>query len=150
MDPAEPVPYRGDGINLIDLDTACIEKLVEVLVETPLMHSEIRHLGGAAARSEAHHGSAGTIGAPFTTFSFGLVSDHTLRAEMQSHLAQLHDALAPWDSGTRYMNFCESRTDAAKMFPADSYRRLSVLKRQFDPDVLFAANHPIKPALSGS
>jgi FAD/FMN-containing dehydrogenase len=146
MDPAEPVPYRGEGIHLHGLDTACIDELVEVILDTPLIHSEIRHLGGAAARSAPDHGAIDRIEAPFTTLTFGLALDAQMRADMERHLIRLHETLAPWDSGMRYLNFAESPMDVATIYPRESYERLCALKRRYDPDHLFLANHPIRAA----
>ncbi len=146
MDPAEPVPYYGEGIHLSGFDAGCIDKLVEVIVDTPLMHAEVRHLGGAAARSGAGHGALDKIDAPFTTLTFGLALDAEMKADMGRHLTRLHSELAPWDSGTRYLNFAESPMDVQMIYPQASYDRLCALKGTYDPGHLFLANHPIRSA----
>jgi FAD/FMN-containing dehydrogenase len=146
MDPAEPVPYYGEGIHLNGFDSGCIDKLVEVIVDTPLMHAEVRHLGGAAARSGAGHGALDKIDAPFTTLTFGLALDAEMKADMVRHLTRLHSELAPWDSGTRYLNFAESPMDVRMIYPQASYDRLCALKGTYDPGHLFLANHPIRAA----
>ena len=146
MDPAEPVPYYGEGIHLSGFDSGCIDKLVEVIVDTPLMHAEVRHLGGAAARSGAGHGALDKIDAPFTTLTFGLALDAEMKADMGRHLTRLHSELAPWDSGTRYLNFAESPMDVQMIYPQASYDRLCALKGTYDPGHLFLANHPIRAA----
>ena len=146
MDPAEPVPYYGEGIHLNGFDSDCIDKLVEVIVDTPLMHAEVRHLGGAAARSGAGHGALDKIDAPFTTLTFGLALDAEMKADMARHLTRLHSELAPWDSGMRYLNFAESPMDVQMIYPQSSYDRLCTLKGKYDPGHLFLANHPIRAA----
>ena len=146
MDPAEPVPYYGEGIHLNGFDSGCIDKLVEVIVDTPLMHAEVRHLGGAAGRSGAGHGALDKIDAPFTTLTFGLALDAEMKADMARHLTRLHAELAPWDSGTRYLNFAESPMDVQMIYPQASYDRLCALKGTYDPGHLFLANHPIRAA----
>jgi FAD/FMN-containing dehydrogenase len=146
MDPAEPVPYYGEGIHLNGFDSGCIDKLVEVIVDTPLMHAEVRHLGGAAARSGAGHGALDKIDAPFTTLTFGLALDAEMKADMARHLTRLHSELAPWDSGMRYLNFAESPMDVRMIYPQASYDRLCALKGTYDPGHLFLANHPIRAA----
>jgi FAD/FMN-containing dehydrogenase len=146
MDPAEPVPYYGEGIHLNGFDGGCIEKLVEVVVDSSLMHCEVRHLGGAAAVSGSDHGALDRIAAPFTTLTFGLALDAEMKADMGRHLVRLHDTLRPWDSGTRYLNFAESPMDVEVIYPPESYGRLCELKRKYDPNHLFVANHPIRAA----
>jgi FAD/FMN-containing dehydrogenase len=46
----------------------------------------------------------------------------------------------------RYLNFAESPMDVATIYPRESYERLCALKRRYDPDHLFLANHPIRAA----
>ncbi len=146
MDPAEPVPYHGEGIHLHSFDDECIEKLVEVITDTPLMHSEVRQLGGAAARSAPEHGALDTIDFAFTTLTFGLALDPEMKADMERHLIRLHDTLADWDSGFRYLNFAESSMDVETIYPPASFKRLCEIKGRFDPDHRFLANHPVRSA----
>ena len=44
------------------------------------------------------------------------------------------DALAPWDSGSAYLNFAEEKVDPAKFYPASNYERLRRVKAEVDPD----------------
>ncbi|WP_432988063.1 FAD-binding oxidoreductase [Dactylosporangium sp. CA-233914] len=55
--------------------------------------------------------------------------------------------LAPHVNGV-YANFLASATeeDVAAIYPIETYRRLAVLKRQYDPGNLFAGNHNVRPA----
>jgi hypothetical protein len=62
---------------------------------------------------------------------------------------QLHvveDALEPWDSGTKFANFVEVPIDVRMCYPPETFDRLQAVKRRYDPDDLFRANHPIPPA----
>lgn len=54
--------------------------------------------------------------------------------------------LAPHVSGA-YANFLSGVTeeDVAAVYPARTYTRLAAVKRQYDPDNLFAGNHNIRP-----
>lgn len=54
--------------------------------------------------------------------------------------------LAPHISGA-YANFLASATeqDVAAIYPAETYRRLAAVKRQYDPENLFAGNHNVRP-----
>ncbi|HWB23816.1 MAG TPA: FAD-binding protein [Gaiellaceae bacterium] len=146
MDPAEPVPYHGEGIHMHAFDDECIEKLVDVILDTPLMHSEVRQLGGAAGRSAAGHGALDKIDSAFTTLTFGLALDAEMKADMERHLVRLHETLGDWDSGFRYLNFAESSMDVEMIYPPSSFRRLSEIKGRVDPNHVFLANHPIRSA----
>ncbi|HTJ39512.1 MAG TPA: FAD-binding protein [Dactylosporangium sp.] len=54
--------------------------------------------------------------------------------------------LAPHVSGA-YANFLASATeqDVAAIYPPATYNRLAALKRQYDPENLFAGNHNVRP-----
>ena len=114
-----------------------------MVVDSPLMHAEVRHLGGAAARAAPGCGALGRLDVPFTTLTFGLAPDPEAKAEVARELVRLHDRLAPWDSGRRYLNFAESPMDVETIYPPESYRRLCELKARYDPGHLFRANHPL-------
>jgi FAD/FMN-containing dehydrogenase len=73
------------------------------------------------------------------------VDDAAHRAS-QERLLALNDALAPYDTGRRYLNFTDQRTDPARFFAPTAYGRLRAIKAATDPDGLFRANHPLPPA----
>jgi FAD/FMN-containing dehydrogenase len=143
MDPAFPVPYAGDGALVTDLTPAAIDALVEAFVGSPLLHVEARHLGGAAGRGSPEHGVLDRIEQPFLVFTFGLALDPGLATAVEQHVELLLRALAPWDSGRRYLNFTESRADPRHIFPEESYDRLCEVKARYDPGGIFLANHSV-------
>jgi FAD/FMN-containing dehydrogenase len=143
MDPEFPLPYSGDGILLDDLPPAAIGPLVDAFVGSPLLHVEVRQLGGAAARRSPDHGVLDAIDQPFVAFTFGLTPDAEAGATVDRHVRLVLDALGPWDSGRRYLNFAESRTDPRSIFPAEGYDRLKRVKATYDPTGVFLANHAI-------
>ncbi|WP_454854122.1 FAD-binding oxidoreductase [Promicromonospora soli] len=61
-------------------------------------------------------------------------------------LDALWGKLAPHVDGA-YANFLASAAeeDVAAVYPADTYRRLAAVKRQYDPGNLFAGNHNVRP-----
>ncbi len=75
MDPDFPLPYVGEGILLTDLPGEAIERVVEAFAGSPLLHVEVRHLGGALARRSPGHGVLDAIDEPFLAFTFGLTPD---------------------------------------------------------------------------
>jgi hypothetical protein len=68
------------------------------------------------------------------------------RGELKIWSALLQEALGPWDSGRRYLNFTESRIDPATLYSPASYERLQAIKTRVDPGWTFRANHSIPPA----
>jgi FAD/FMN-containing dehydrogenase len=119
--------------------------MVEAFVGTPLLHVEVRHLGGAAAIRSPDHGVLDAIDQPFVAFTFGLAPDADALAAVDRHVRVLLGALGPWDSGRRYLNFAESSMDPRSIFPVESYDRLQRAKARYDPTGMFMANHPIPP-----
>jgi FAD/FMN-containing dehydrogenase len=146
MDPDFPLPYAGDGILLDALTPAAIDVLVETFVGSPLLHVEIRHLGGALLSSSPDHGCLDTIEQPFLLFTFGLAADEAMKDAVEHHVELVLERLGPFDSGRRYLNFTESRVDPSVFYADEAYARLRELRAQYDPGELFAANHPIPPA----
>ena len=143
MDPDFPLPYAGEGILLDSFPPAAIDTMVETFVGSPLLHVEVRHLGGALRSGSPDHGCVSTIDQPFILFTFGLAADAKMKAAVEHHVAHLIGRLAPWDSGRRYLNFVESRVDPRLLFPEDSYDRLREIRARYDPRGMFAANHSI-------
>ena len=146
MDPRYPVPYLGEGIHLSGFTSETIDAALGVMLESPLMHFEVRHLGGAVAERSPEHGSLDCVPWPFTMMAFGLALDKEMVHVMDEQIAVLLHRLSPWDSGFRYLNFAERELDVRKIFPPESYERLRAIKATVDPTELFRANHRIPPA----
>lgn len=150
MDPPTPVPYVGDGQLLGALPASAIDAFVEAAGPasgSPLVSVEIRQLGGALQRSEAHHGVLATLDAPFITFGVGMVLDEASGRANRAQLDVVAQALAPYDNGRQYLNFAEDPTDPARFYRDEAYRRLREVKAAVDPGELMRANHPIPPAV---
>ena len=146
MDPDFPLPYAGDGILLDAFTPAAIDVLVETFVGSPLLHVEVRHLGGALLSRAPDDGCLDTVEQPFLLFTFGLAADKATKAAVEHHTELVLERLRPFDSGRRYLNFTESRVDPSVFYSAESYARLRALRARYDPGELFTANHPIPPA----
>ena len=143
MDPDFPLPYAGEGLLLTDVTGESIERLVGAFVGSPLLHVEIRHLGGALARRSPDHGVLDAIDEPFLAFTFGLTPDEASHEAVERQVAAVFEAFAPWDSGRRYLNFAESRMDPRPIFPPESFDRFRAAKARYDPTGLFLANHSV-------
>jgi FAD/FMN-containing dehydrogenase len=149
MDPPTPVPYTGEGMLLGDLPAEAIDGFVAAAGPgsgSPLVSAEIRHVGGALARSAAHHGALDTLDASFLTFAVGMVLDEESYRASRERLAVVRSALAPYDTGRQYLNFTEAETDPARFFAPGAYLRLRQVKARVDPENVFRSNHPIAAA----
>ena len=143
MDPDFPLPYAGEGILLDDLPAAAIDTMVEMFVGSPLLHVEVRHLGGVLRSGSSDNGCIDTIDQPFILFTFGFAADAEMKAAVEQHVGHLIGRFAPWDSGRRYLNFVESRVDPRLLFPEEGYDRLREIRASYDPRDMFVANHSI-------
>jgi hypothetical protein len=149
MDPPEPVPGAGDGMNLDDVTPETIDAFVAVAGPgsgSPLLSVELRQLGGAVAVDSPGHGAVGSIDAGFAFFSVGMAATPDMRAAVEEHAGVVRDALAPWTAERHYFNFAERPQEGESLYPPDTHRGLQWVKAAYDPDELFQASHPIRPA----
>jgi FAD/FMN-containing dehydrogenase len=146
MDPDSPMPYLSTTRMLGDLPSKAIDDMLAAAGPgsgSSLLMAELRHLGGALGRSAPHHGARATMDGSYLMFAGGAVMGPEDAATVTADNARLSDALAPYDSGSAYLNFVEERTDASRAFDAESWRRLRQVKADVDPGGLFLANHEI-------
>jgi FAD/FMN-containing dehydrogenase len=91
MDPDFPLPYAGDGALLSDVTPGTIDALVKSFVGSPLLHAEIRHLGGAVALGSPDHGALDRVEDPFIFFTFRLPFDAELHAAVERQTEREED-----------------------------------------------------------
>jgi FAD/FMN-containing dehydrogenase len=143
-DPEGPTPFVSEHRMLGSLPREAVD-VFEALAGpgsgSPLLTAELRHLGGALARRPERHGALPRLGGEFLLFAGGPPGEGVLE-----HAARLADALAPWTTGSAYLNFAEEPTDARRAFEPDAYRRLQALRTQIDPYDVMHPNHPIPAA----
>jgi hypothetical protein len=147
MDPENPVPGIGDGHLIADLPDQAIEAFTAIAGPdsgSPMLLSELRHLGGALGRPAEDGGALSHLDAGFVTYSVGLPMTPELGAAIPAHLATIEDAMRPWIAGA-YYNFTERPCDADAILPADVCTRLAEVKRKWDPDGRIVANHAVSP-----
>jgi FAD/FMN-containing dehydrogenase len=146
MDPEHPVPGLGDGMMLTELPVEAIDAFAAAASGSALLSAEIRHLGGALARSAPHHGAAATFDAAFMMFAVGIPMTAEMAEAVEASTDKVKAALAPWNADTMYMNFSERPIEAERLLQAHAYRRARRVKAAVDPGDLFRSNHPIPPA----
>jgi hypothetical protein len=146
MDPENPVPGVGDGGVVSELSDEAIDAWVAVAgpgSESPLLMSEIRHLGGALGRPAENGGALSKLDAPFAIYSVGVQMSPEMGEACSAHLEKIDEAMAPWAGDGSYFNFKEGRCDVDKILPADVCERLEEVKRAWDPDGRVIANHQV-------
>jgi hypothetical protein len=144
MDPADPVPYLSTHALVGELTADDIDEFLSVAGPgsgSPLS-VELRHAGGALARSAPGHGALDTLPGEFMMFGLGGVLDPGDVPVIEAELARVAAVFAPHDVG-RYSNFTEERHDVEEMYPAGTVSRLREVKATYDPEGLFKANHAV-------
>lgn len=144
MDPEQPVPGVGDGGLVSELPDDAIEAWVGVAGPesgSPLLLSELRHIGGALGRAPENAGALEKLDAGFAMYSIGMPMTPELAEAIPEHLRRTEEAMSPWGGGGRYFNFTESPCDVDAILPAETCERLAEVKRHWDPDEMIVANH---------
>ena len=147
--PRIPCRSRGSGQLLDELPPAAIDAIVETAGPgsgSPLLSLELRQLGGALRDAPPNAGALATLDHAFLTLGVGMLMDPGMAPAINGQLDVVADALAPWDSGVKYANFVDVPIDVRTCYPPETFDRLQEVKRRYDPDDLFRANHPIPSA----
>jgi hypothetical protein len=131
-DPEQPVPARGDGFLVQELDVDAIAGLIDDL--DPLSVLELRLLGGALARAPRGHGALAKLDGAFALFAGGAAVDASARAAIAERLEGVRERLAPWTAPQALLNASGRGIDPARAFDARTWERLCAARDAFDPD----------------
>jgi FAD/FMN-containing dehydrogenase len=145
-DPETPVPVLSDQTIVDDLPQSAIDAFVEKAgpdAGTALLMAELRHMGGAFARSGEGHGALSHIDGGYVVFAGGMPIDEQVGAAVERDSRELMGAMRRYGHGRNYSNFAERPVDAASFYSEDVYRRLREIRSRVDPDGLMRANHVI-------
>jgi FAD/FMN-containing dehydrogenase len=148
IDPEQPIPSVGDGALLTDFPAAAVDTLVALAgpaADTPLQSIDIRHLGGALARSADHGGAQPKVDANYLIFAKGVTPTPEQRDAVRTHARALKDAVTLWHAGYDYYNFVETSAEAEVVLPRVSFERLQTIKAAYDPDEAIISAHPVRP-----
>ena len=150
MDSQQPMPRIGDGCLLAEFPAAAVDALLAAAGPGsgwPLGSVEVRHLGGVLASRLPDHGALASLDAGFAVYTFGMARTPEMGAAIQRDIDLVMEALAPWQAGSRYLNFAERRVDPSDLYLAETLERLRRVKAHYDPEGLIRSNHPIKATL---
>lgn len=131
------------------VDAGSVSEVVRILAEAgaserpPIV--SVRSVGGAVSRV-ADDATAYAYRQAELMFVTTIVGPPPAIDAARPGLDALWGTLAPHVSGA-YANFLASATqeDVAAIYPTSTRQRLAAVKRQYDPNNLFAANHNIRP-----
>ncbi|HEY6731451.1 MAG TPA: FAD-dependent oxidoreductase [Solirubrobacterales bacterium] len=146
MDPEQPVPGLGHHTVLRELPDEAIDVFVSLAGPdsgTPLLLTELRHMGGAMGRPDASGGALSHLDAEWAMLGIGMPMTPELGQAINAQLDRLKDELSPWGADGGYFNFAERACDADAILPPEVCARLAEVKRKWDPDGRITANHVV-------
>jgi FAD/FMN-containing dehydrogenase len=147
---AEPTSGVSSRALFLDaLDDTTIDVIERRLTETdaPRAIVQLRVLGGAMARVPGDDTAFGWRDRPVLLWLVTPYEELGRAAAVEAWTAAFWSDLSAGGAPT-YVNFMGAEdSDAVRdAYPAASYARLRELKRRYDPDNVFRANHNIRPA----
>ncbi|ORM38186.1 FAD-binding oxidoreductase [Williamsia sp. 1135] len=148
MDPPGPVPATGDGLLLTSLPSEALDAYLSVVdshSRSPLLTTEIRHLGAAVRPGAPGGGAVSGIDARFAIYSGAITPTPQTRAAAREHLDRLATVVSPWAADTSYSNFAERPDTGDRLYGVDDHRLLRAIKENYDPTDVFRANHHVAP-----
>jgi len=107
---------------------------------------ELRHWGGAMARPEAGASPIGHRDVPFSLVAMAQGDDRVQADRLKATVDALGAKLEPYATGGSFLNFLADAERTETAYTPGDYRRLRDVKRRYDPDNVFGANHNIPPA----
>jgi FAD/FMN-containing dehydrogenase len=147
MDPPEPLPFVTGHRLLEGPSAAVIDGLVAAAGPgsgSQLAMLQLRHQGGALARTLPGAGARTTMPGDVTLFAGGVGVQGVSSEGIEATLAAVDEAARGSHAGY-YPNFVEEPADASAFFDRETWTRLRQVKTLYDPDDLFRGNHHIPP-----
>ncbi|MGH3876832.1 MAG: FAD-binding oxidoreductase [Actinophytocola sp.] len=149
-DPVVPGRFESGTTQLGEFDAAGVHSLLDLAgPHAPVPHVvELRHLGGQLAKPAAVPNAVGNRDAQY---SLNVISrlERAEIAEIRTAHERIFDAIAPWSTGRRALNFMNGEKDGDQVrsaYAPGDYERLAQIKVGYDPRNLFRLNHNIPPA----
>ena len=153
MDPEPPMPGKGDGFLIDDLDADAVKAIVEIAgpgTESPLVMVELRQLGGTLRERRPGAGALGALDGSFAFYSVGVPMGPGAAEAIESRIDAIKGALAPWSRGKTYLNFAEKNVTIGDAVGAEAFARLAQVKESVDPDGRFRSGHTFATAAAAA
>jgi FAD/FMN-containing dehydrogenase len=146
LDPEGGAPFASDTAMLGSFPDAAVDAFLTEAgpdATTSLLMAELRQLGGALARPHEGGGVLSSLDGEFVAFAGGMAITPEMGAQAHVDAVRLTDALAPFSTGTQYLNFAENPVDARSAYRPEVWTQLTGIRSAVDPHGVFAANHPV-------
>ena len=142
-DPSEPGPGYSRGALLNSLDQGFATALLQSVgsgTQTPVMITEMRHVGSATGRDVAEGSSIGGRASGYTLSLIGAPNPALFETVLPAATEALLGTLAAWLSPETTINFAgsPSAADFPKSWPAETFARLAAVRAAVDPERVFA------------
>ncbi len=145
-EPVDPAPALFSGQLLTELGDACADTVLSAAGRSgiaPLVSLQIRHLGGALARTRPGDGACGHIAEPYLLNMIGIAPGPDAARQVADRFASVERATLPYTSGRKPFTFLGAGEKAAAAFPGETLARLRDIKRRRDPHGVFHSNFPV-------
>jgi FAD/FMN-containing dehydrogenase len=149
-DPVAPGTFESGTTLLGELDIAAVRAILELAgPHAPVPHVvELRHLGGRLAHPSAVGNAVGNRDARYALNVVSRLERADITDVRPAH-ERIFEAIAPWSTGGRALNFMNGQNDAKHVrsaYDPKDYQRLTEIKAVYDPENTFRLNHNIPPA----
>ncbi len=117
-------------------------------IPNPLGQLHVHQMGGAMSRVGEGATAFGSRDVPFLMNYIGLWLDAGEDESNTAWVKAASDAMAPFGTGRRYVNFLADEGEAGveSAYEAETFARLRGLKATYDPTNFFHLNQNVKPA----
>jgi FAD/FMN-containing dehydrogenase len=152
LDPANPHGMRNywSGDFLADLPDEAVDVLVGIATKpvSPMTQIILVPGGGAVARVDDEATAFGQRNAPWNMHYLSMWADAADDDKNIAYTRHLAASMKPWTTGEVYLNFIgdEGLTRVESAFGPAKWKRLTELKKKWDPDNVFRHNQNIPPA----
>ncbi len=142
-DPTDPLPAWDLGMLLSSADQGLATAILDLVgagTHSPLMITELRHLGGKAAIDVPEGSAVGGRAGRFTFYTIGVPDPSLFETVVPAAAGALVAAVEPWTSPQSNVNFAgrfRSPEHFASAWPPEIFARLSTVKTSYDPLGLF-------------
>ena len=139
-DPEEPLPGTGDSAMLVRLDESAARSFLGAVggdTSTSLVVAELRHAGGQLGRTAKDAGVLDRLDGEYVLFATGMAATPEMTSATVSDLANLFEAMEPWTSETKFINFAGAGCEFDNCFPPEAVERLRTVFDEYSPKRLF-------------
>lgn len=139
--------WRADFVKELTDDAVELHAKIGPNLPTPLSTMHLYPVNGAAARVRNRDTAWAYRDATWAGVYFGVDPDPTKAQTIKDWAISYWEALHPYSMGGAYVNFMmEEGQERVQATYRENYKRLTEIKRKYDPANLFRVNQNIKPA----